>query len=63
MLEITMATLRKMHTAGSRLRRRYPCESSDDLWSCRLIEEMREGPSQWLKAVGTLLIKNISYVN
>lgn len=39
-LEITMATLRKMHAAGARLRRCYPCESSDDLWTCGLIWEL-----------------------
>lgn len=40
----------------------YPCESSDDLWTCRLTQEW-EGRSQCLRAGRTAPIKNVSYVN
>lgn len=40
----------------------YPCESSDDLWTCRLTQEW-EGRSQCLTAAYTVPIKNVSYVN
>lgn len=63
LLKITMATLRKMHLAGTRLCCRYPCESSDDLWAFGLIWELREGQSWWLSAESTGPIKNASYVD
>lgn len=61
-LEIAMATLRKMHTAGSRLRGSYPARALMISGLLGLLGELQEGHSRQMRAACTLPIKNVSCV-